>query len=154
MIPVAALLLAATAVACGESAAHKAARQLARRNSCVAAELALSAKERAAKLDTQVVASAGTQLEPVLTASRQFALAYQSYAQAFSHSADLADSAASAGSKREAELYRQQATQTSPPAPMAGSVEGNAAGRFTADMQAALANPDHPCNHPDDADGS
>ena len=58
-----ALLLTASALACGESKGRKAARQLARRNSCIAAELALDAKERLAALDTAVISAQGTPLE-------------------------------------------------------------------------------------------
>jgi len=151
LIPVAALLLAAAAAtACGESQAKKASRQLARRNSCVAAELALSAKERAAKLDTQMVATQGSPLNSVLQASAQFSTAYRQYADAYSRSADLADSAASAPARRDSAEYAKQAAQARPVLPVGGTVEGNAAARFTADMEAALNNPDHPCNKPDD----
>jgi hypothetical protein len=151
LIPVAALLLAAAAAtACGESQARKASRQLARRNSCVAAELALSAKERAAKLDTQLVAAQGTPLQSVLQASAQFSAAYQQYAQAFSRSADLADSAAYARAERDSVELARQAAQAKPALPLVGSVEGNAAARFSADMQEALNNPDHPCNKLDE----
>ena len=151
LIPVIALLLAAAAAtACGDSAARKAARQQARRTSCVAAELALTAKERAAKLDTQLVVSEGTPMSQVLQAGTQFAHAYQAYADGYSRSADLADSAAYAKSREDSANLARQAAQARPTLPPAGSVQGNAAGRFTADMQAALDNPDHPCNHLDE----
>ncbi|HET7461307.1 MAG TPA: hypothetical protein VFJ82_08655 [Longimicrobium sp.] len=151
LIPVAALLLAAAAVsaACGESPARKAAREQARRNSCVAAELALSAKERVARLDTQLVANQESPMLAVLQASQQFAAAYQQYADAYSRSADLADSAAFARSREDSTSFAQQAQRVRPLLPPAGSVQGNAANRFTSDMQAAEANPDHPCNQKD-----
>jgi len=151
LIPVAALLLAAAAAAaaCGESPARKAAREQARRNSCVAAELALSAKERVARLDTQLVANQESPMLGVLRASYQFASAYREYAEAYSRSADLADSAAFAGSRRDSATYAQQAQRVRPLLPPAGSVQGNAANRFSTDMQAAEANPDHPCNQKD-----
>lgn len=155
LIPVAALLLAAAAVtACGESAARKAAREQARRNSCVAAELALSAKERVARLDTQLVANQQSPMLGVLQASYQFASAYKEYAEAYSRSADLADSAAFARSRGDSTNLAQQAQRARPALPPAGSVPGNAANRFTSDMQAAEANPDHPCNQKDDGDDS
>lgn len=152
LIPVAALLLAAAAVAaaCGESPARKAAREQARRNSCVAAELALSAKERVARLDTQLVAAQGSPMLGVLQASYQFASAYHQYADAFSRAADLADSAAFARSKGDSTQYAQQAQRIRPTFPTAGTVQGNAAARFASDMQTAEANPDHPCNQTDE----
>lgn len=148
LIPLALLLLAAaaTSAACGETPARKASRDQARRTSCVAAELALSAKERLAGLDTQMVVVQGGPFEQVTTASRQFAAAYQDYANAYSQSADLADSAAYAGESRDAARYAQEAQRARPAIPQAGTVPGNAYGRFTRDMEAALANPDHPCN--------
>jgi hypothetical protein len=158
LIPLALLLLAAAALsaACGESPARKAGREQARRTSCVAAELALTAKERLAGLDTQLVVVQGGPFEQVTAASRQFAAAYQDYANAYSQSADLADSAAYAGESRDSARYAQEAERTRPAIPQAGTVPGNAYARFTSDMEAALANPDHPCNHPDqpkDGDG-
>lgn len=148
LIPVAALLLAAAAAtaACGESPERRAARDQARRTSCVAAELALTAKERLARLDTQMVVTQNSPMHQVLQASHQFASSYHTYAEGYSRSANLADSAAFAGSKEEAARLEQQAQATRPPLPAAGTVQANAAGRFTTDMQNALANPDHPCN--------
>ncbi|HET7228461.1 MAG TPA: hypothetical protein VFJ16_00530 [Longimicrobium sp.] len=156
LIPVAALLLAAAAVtaACGESPAKKAAREQARRNSCVAAELALSGKERAARLDTQLVAVQGSPMANVVQASAQFAEAYQAYAEAFSRSADLADSAAFAKSKDDSTNLARQAQQARPPVAPAGTVQGNAANRFATDMQMAANNPDHPCNRKNEDEDS
>ena len=148
LIPVAVLLLAAAAVtaACGESPARKVARDQARRTSCAAAELALTSKERLARLDTQVVAAQGSPLQQVLEATHQFATAYHGYATAYSRSADLADSAAFARSREDSTRLAQQAQSASPAFPTPNTVQANAANRFTTDLQNALANPDHPCN--------
>jgi len=148
LIPLALLLLAAAAIsaACGESPARKAARDQARRTSCVAAELALTAKERLAGLDTQMVVVQGGPFEQVTAASRQFAAAYRDYANAYSQSADLADSASYARESSDSVRYAQEAQRARPAIPQAGTVPGNAYGRFRSDMEAALANPDHPCN--------
>jgi len=152
LIPLAALLLAAAAVtaACGESPAKKAARDHARRSSCVAAELALTAKERLARLDTQLVVVQGGPFEQVTAASRAFAAAYQEYADAYSRSADLADSAVYARGSQDSVRFAQQAGASRPTIPPAGTVPGNAAARFTGDMEEAMANPDHPCNRPEE----
>ncbi|HEU4558905.1 MAG TPA: hypothetical protein VFS20_13690 [Longimicrobium sp.] len=148
LIPVAALLLAAAALtaACGESPARKVAREQARRTSCVAAELALASKERLARLDTQMVATQGSPMQQVLQATHQFASAYHGYATAYSRSVDLADSAAFAASREDSTRLAQQSQSSRPQFPPPNTVQANAANRFTTDMQAALANPDHPCN--------
>ena len=140
----AALLLLA---AC-ENKARTAARQLARRNSCVAAELALDAKERLAALDTAVVVAQGTPMEQVTAASRTFAAAYRQWADAVSQGADYADSAAVARSREDSLRYAQLAAQARPRGVSPGTVEGNAAARFNDDFSRAFGNPDHPCNKP------
>ena len=148
-----ALLLAAQAVAaCGEDKGRAAARQLARRNSCIAAELALDAKERLASLDTAVVAAQGTPLEQATVASHVFVTAYKAWADASSRSLDFADSASWARSREDSTRLAQMADQARPKAVPAGSVEANAAKSYDADFTRAFGNPDHPCNKPQPAD--
>jgi hypothetical protein len=154
LFSVLAIVLACAALAaCGESKARKEARALARRNSCVASELALEAKERLASLDTQVVRTQGSPLEQVTVAGRIFAAAYKAYADASSRAADLADSAASARSRDDSVRWAAQSRRALPPPPHPG-VEQNAADRFNADLRQALDNPDHPCNRPNAGDES
>jgi hypothetical protein len=147
----AALLLLA---ACGEDRGRVAARQLARRNSCVAAELALDAKERLASLDTAAVRAQGTPMEQVTNAGRAFAAAYRQWADAVSRGADYADSAAFARSRDDSVRFARMAEQSRPRPVDPGTVEGNAAGRFNDDFTRAFGNPDHPCNQPRGRDGS
>jgi hypothetical protein len=142
----AALLLAA----CGENEARAAARQLARRNSCVAAELALDAKERLAALDTAVVSAQGGPMEQVTVAGHTFAAAYKQWADAAAQSADHADSAAFARSRDDSLRFARLSEQARirPGAP--GTVQGNAVASYNQDVARAFANPDHPCNQPQD----
>ena len=151
MAVAAAVLACAALAACCESAAKKEAREQARRTACVASELALDAKVRLAALDTEVVRMQGSPLEQVTVAGHLFAGAYKAYADAASRAAELADSAANAGSRDDSVRWAGQAQRARPPAPHPG-VEQNAAERFNGDLQEALANPDHPCNKPKDAD--
>jgi len=145
----AALLLLA---ACGENKARAAARQLARRNSCVAAELALDAKERLAALDTAMAGAQGGPMEEVTVAGHTFATAYKQWADAASQSADYADSAAFATSRDDSVRYARMSDQARirPGAP--GTVQGNAVASYNEDVARAFANPDHPCNKPRDKD--
>jgi len=146
----AALLLLA---ACGEDKGRAAARQLARRNACVAAELALDAKEKLASLDTAMVGARGGPMEQVTMAGHTFAAAYRQWADAASQSADYADSAAYAPSRDDSVRYARMAEQARirPGAP--GTVQGNAVASYNQDVSRAFANPDHPCNKPKDEDG-
>lgn len=146
-----ALLLLA---ACGEDKGRVAARQLARRNACVASELALVAKEKLASLDTAAAGAEGTPLEQVTQASRSFSAAYRAWADASSRSAELADSAANASSRDDSVKYARMADQARPAAVPQGSMEGNAAASYNADVARAFGNPDHPCNKPQEEDGS
>jgi fructoselysine-6-P-deglycase FrlB-like protein len=146
------VLLAVVAAACGESAERKAAKDLARRNSCVAAELALTAKERVARLDTQVVVTQGGPFERITVAGREFAASYKTFADAFSRSADYADSAAFARSRADSLRFARMADSVRPVVSPAAGMERNSAVRFTEDMRVALSNPDHPCNQPKDPD--
>ena len=146
----AALLLLA---ACGENRARAAARQLARRNSCVAAELALDAKERLASLDTAVTTTEGGPMEQVTVAGHTFAAAYKQWADAASRVADYADSAAFARTRDDSLRYARISEQARirPGAP--GTVQGNAVASYNQDVARAFANPDHPCNKPEEKDG-
>jgi hypothetical protein len=138
--------------ACGDSKARKEARQLARRNSCVAGELALDAKERLASLDTAAVAAQGGALQQVTEASWQFANAYKAWADAVAASADLADSAAFARSRADSLRLAGEAARSRPLPPAPGSLIANASAQYNEDVTKALGNPDHPCNKPADSD--
>jgi hypothetical protein len=141
----AALALLALA-ACGGDKAREASRSLARRNSCVAAELALNAKERLASLDTAVARATGTPMQQVTEASWQFAATYKAWADAASHSADLADSAAWAGNRADSTRWAGEALASRPTAAPNDRLAANAAATFNQDVTRALGNPDHPCN--------
>jgi hypothetical protein len=141
----AALLLLA---AC-EDKGRTAARELARRNSCVAAELALDAKEKLASLDTALVSAQGTPMEQVTAAGHTFAAAYRRWADAMASSADYADSAAFARSREDSVRFAQLSTQAHPRAVPVGTVEGNAVASYNQDVARAFGNPDHPCNKPE-----
>jgi len=144
------LLLAAAAallLAACEDRGRAAARQLARQNSCIAAELALDAKERLAALDTALATSAGTPVEQVTQAGHTFATAYREWADAMYRTAELADSAAHARSREDSVRFARQSEEARPRAPRQG-VEGNAVASYNQDVSRALANPDHPCNKP------
>ncbi|HEV7586624.1 MAG TPA: hypothetical protein VGO40_00745 [Longimicrobium sp.] len=145
----AALLLLAGCADRGRAAA----RQLARRNSCIAAELALDAKERLASLDTAVATAQGTPLEQVTVAGHAFAAAYRQWADASSRSADLADSAAFARSREDSVRLIRQSDEARPLPVAHGTVESNAAASFNQDFARAFGNPDHPCNQPRVKDG-
>jgi hypothetical protein len=146
------LALLLTLGACGDSQARKEARQLARRNSCVAAELALDAKERLASLDTAAVAAQGGALQQVTEASWQFANAYKAWADAVATSADLADSAAVARSRADSLRLAGEAARARPQPPAQGTLIANAAAQYNQDVTQALGNPDHPCNKPAESD--
>jgi hypothetical protein len=140
----AALLLLAACADRGKAAA----RQLARRNSCISAELALDAKERLASLDTAVATAQGTPMEQVTVAGHVFATAYRRWADASSRSADLADSAAFARTPEDAARLSRQSDEARPLPVAHGTVEGNAAASYNQDFTRAFNNPDHPCNKP------
>jgi len=141
----AALLLLA---ACGEDRGRVAARQLARRNSCITSELALDAKERLASLDTAMAVAQGTPMEQVTTAGRAFAAAYREWADAVNRSADYADSATHARARPDSLRFARMSEQARPRPVDRGTVAGNAAARFNSDFTQAFNNPDHPCNKP------
>jgi hypothetical protein len=134
--------------ACGHDREKDAQRELARRNSCVAAELALQAKERLASLDTMLASTQGTPLQNATIASRTYAAAYKAWADAASRAADLADSAATADQADDSAKYARQSADARPRRSAAGSTEANAAQQYANDVTRALGNPDHPCNKP------
>jgi hypothetical protein len=143
------LLLAAAAallLAGCQDRGRAAARQLARQNSCIAAELALGAKERLAALDTAVANAEGTPMEQVTRAGHTFAAAYRQWADAMYRTAELADSAAYARSREDSVRFARESEQARPRAVRQGTVEGNAVASYNQDVSRALANPDHPCN--------
>lgn len=147
------LLLAAAAallLAGCQDRGRAAGRQLARQNSCIAAELALDAKERLAALDTAVATAEGTPMEQVTRAGYTFAAAYRQWADAMSRAADYADSAAHARSRDDSVRFARLSEQARPRAVRQGTVEGNAVASYNQDVSRALTNPDHPCNKPDD----
>lgn len=137
------LLLAA---ACGEDKERVASRNLARRSSCLAAELALDAKERLAALDTAVAGAEGTPLEQATIASHAFVTAYRAWADATVISADAADSAANARSPEDSLRWARASEQARPKPVPRGTVEGNAAESYNQDFARRFSNPDHPCN--------
>jgi len=141
----AALLLLA---ACGEGRGRAASRQLARRNSCIAAELALDAKEKLASLDTALAGAQGGPMEQVTMAGHAFAAAYRQFADAASQSADYADSAAHARSRADSVRFARLSDQSRPRPGAAGTVQGNAVASYNQDVTRAFGNPDHPCNKP------
>jgi hypothetical protein len=149
-----AALLALSACGKKDDSGKAEAQRLARRNSCVAAELALSAKERLASLDTMAANSQGTPLESAANASRAFAAAYKAWADSASMAADLADSAAAAGSADDSTRYAQLSAQARPHPATAGTAQANAAAQYNDDVTRALGNPDHPCNKLDQKDES
>jgi len=144
----AALLLLAGCADQGRAAA----RQLARRNSCIAAELALDAKERLASLDTAVATAQGTPMEQVTVAGHVFATAYRQWADASARSAALADSAAFARSSEDAARFTRESDAARPLPVAHGTVESNAAASYNEDFARAFGNPDHPCNKPSEKD--
>ena len=144
-----ALLLAA---GCGEDQGRVAARALARRTSCVAAELALDAKERLAALDTAVATVQGTPLEQATVASHAFVTAYKAWADQSAGSADYADSASYARSRGDSVRFARLSEQARPRPVPRGSLEGNAAESYNKDFARAFGNPDHPCNKPQETD--
>jgi hypothetical protein len=137
------LLLAA---ACGESRERVAARNTARRSSCLAAELALDAKERQAALDTAVAGAEGTPLEQATVASHAFVTAYRGWADATAASADYADSASHARSQEDSVRWARMSVQARPKPVPRGTVGGNAAESYNQDFARRFSNPDHPCN--------
>lgn len=144
------LLAGALAVAaCGENPARKQARKIARRNSCIAAELALQAKEKLASLDTAAVSAQGGPMEQALAATRTFAATYRAWADANSRALDLADSAAFSRSREDSLRLAREAERTRPTAP-ADEVQANAMRSYTNDFDRAANNPDHPCNRQDE----
>ena len=142
----AALLLLAGCADRGRAAA----RQLARRNSCIAAELALDAKERLAALDTAAATAAGTPMEQVTMAGHAFAAAYRQWADASARSAALADSAVNARTSDDAARLTRESDAARPLPVAHGTVESNAAVSYNQDFARAFGNPDHPCNKPKD----
>ena len=137
------LLLAA---ACGENKERVAARNMARRSSCLAAELALDAKERQAALDTAVAGAEGTPLEQATLASHAFVTAYRTWADATVISADAADSAVHARSQEDSLRWARTSAQARPRPAARGTLEGNAAESYNQDFARRFSNPDHPCN--------
>ncbi|MDB4948124.1 MAG: hypothetical protein JWM27_773 [Gemmatimonadetes bacterium] len=149
----AALLAALLLPACGsvETPEHRAARKEARRDACVATELLIHSHDRARSLGEY--ASDGP-LAGVLRASAAFAAAYDQYAQARSAQLAFQDSALTAGSAADSARYASQAALAKDPPAMPGTVQATARERWADDFAASKANPDHPCNKPDDGDES
>ena len=144
------LLVSSLALAaCGDDPARTQARKIARRNSCVAAELALQAKEKLASLDTASVSAEGGPLQQAVAATRTFAATYRAWADANSRAMDLADSAAFARSRQDSLRLAREAGAARPTAPR-DQVQMNAMRSYTHDFDRAANNPDHPCNRPED----
>jgi hypothetical protein len=147
--PLTAVVLALLALAaCNrESPEKRSARQVTTRTRCVAEELALQAKERLAKLDTVLAQARGTPMEQTVAAGYGFAFALREHADAAARSAALMDSAMAARAGEDSTRLANAAMQARPAAPAPGSVEANAAARYTQEISAALGNPNHPCNN-------
>jgi hypothetical protein len=149
-----AIVLAAAALLAGcraESPEHRAARREARRASCIATELLIQSHDRARTLGGY---GGGGALAQVLAASSAYAQAYDEYARTRASQLALADSAINAKSDADSTRFMGDARKLAPAAPQPGTVQASARERYNADFAQAKANPDHPCNKPqEEGDG-
>jgi hypothetical protein len=148
----AAAALAAAALLSGcDTKAREASRKEARRDACIATELLIQARNRAASLDT-IMANAGGGTAGFAQSARQFAVAYDQYATARSAGLSLMDSAAYAKSRDDSLAWVNRAAKFSFGTAQPGSLADNVIAKYDADFAGAKANPDHPCNKPQEPD--
>lgn len=146
------LLLPALAACQRETPAQRAAREAARRDACIAGELAIAARNRFASMDDMMRnAQAGD--SPLATAMQgpySFARALNDYAQTRRSALALEDSAANARSAEDSARFVEEGRRFQMAAPAPGTLEGNVAARWAEDFTVARRNPDHPCNKPEE----
>ncbi len=137
------LALAALALAaCGgaDDSARDARRATARRQSCVAVELAVRANTNLSALDTLRAGPAPGLVETLYPYQR----AYFDYAKLRERQTAWADSAAS--SEADSARYAGEIARSMPQPPAPGTPQANAAATYERDFAAVMSNPDHPCN--------
>jgi hypothetical protein len=138
------LVLAALALAaCGEDPRKAEQRATARRQACLAEELAVRATANLAALDTiRTTGASGGLVEPLYAYQR----AYFDYAKRREVEYAQVDSAAAARTPEDSVRHAGRAAAAAVPRPQPGSVLANAVGAYERDFNAGLSNPDHPCN--------
>jgi hypothetical protein len=143
-----AVALAATLLAgcAAETPERRAARREAHRDACIATELLIHSHDRSRSLGE----FSGGAMAQVLKASGVFVQAYDDYAQARAAQLAYADSAAQAETSGDSTRMAAESRSHTPPAAAPGSVQATAAQRYQDDFAAAKANPDFPCNKPDE----
>lgn len=136
------LYLAAALAACGDDTENAAQRTAARREACVAEELAIQANAKVSALDTLRTRAPSGFVSQVYPFSR----AYFDYAKLRERHSALLDSAAAAESEQDSVRFTGEAARIAPRPGQPGSTEANAAESYERDYAAAISNPDHPCN--------
>lgn len=135
------LLALALLTACdAEDPQRAAARTAARRDRCIAEELAVQAGTQIATMDT--LSSGGSAIVNLML---PFARAFYDFAKARERELALMDSALAATSATDSAELAGRAARARPRAP-ASEVEVNAAQDYQRRFAEALGNPNHPCN--------
>lgn len=137
-------LLAACGGDAGESPERREARVAAARNSCVAEELTIRARENLANLDTLAAASGG--VAAGMRAVYEYATVYRGFAENRSSALALVDSATSARTPADSTRYAQKAAQFVVRPAEPGTLEGNVAEEWQRSFNTARSNPAHFCN--------
>jgi hypothetical protein len=127
--------------ACGEDPEREAARRAARRDSCIAEELAVQAVTRLREIETMRQTSG----EAITATIYPFTLAQHDFAKARERELALLDSAAAAATAQDSAALARRAAAARPAAPT-DQVRQNAAEQYQRDFALALGNPAHPCN--------
>ncbi|HEV2733388.1 MAG TPA: hypothetical protein VGV85_01070 [Longimicrobiaceae bacterium] len=137
-------LLAACGGDPGESPERREARVAATRNSCVAEELTIRARENLANLDTLAAASGG--ITPGMQAIYQYATVYRGFAENRASALAYVDSAASARTPADSTRYARKAAQFGVRPAEPGTLDGNVAEEWQRSFDTARGNPAHFCN--------
>lgn len=143
------LLLALLSAACGwrDTPVRAGARREASRASCIATELMIAARTRAAATDTLLAGGAASSpMGTVAVATAAFARASDQYATARAAELAYRDSALAAPTAEDSARLAGEAARRAPGPAMPGTVDANAAERWGRDFAEARANPDFPCN--------
>jgi len=137
-------LLAACEGGSGESPERREARVAAARNSCVAEELTIRARENLASLDTLAAASGG--IAPGMQAVYEYAAVYRNFAEMRSSALAYVDSAVSARTPADSTRFARRAEQFVVRPGQPGTLDGNVAQEWQRSFTRTRTDPAHYCN--------
>lgn len=147
------LLSAGTAAGCSDAAERSAARDISRRNVCIAEELHITARGRLADLDDIIAKTPASPLQGVNSAAREFASATEQHASRRASELAMTDSAIAVRSAEDSARLAAEAARLRVAGGGGSPLQQNVASQYEREFNAAAANPAHPCNQENRSDG-